>query len=379
MSTPVVPGAPTGVTAVAGLNSATVSWTAPASNGGSPITGYVVTPSSGSPIALGNVLTVTFRHLTSGTPISFTVVAKNLIGNSPASSPSSSVTPTAPTVGPPSAVLGVTGVAGVASATISWTPPISNGGSPITGYKVICVPDNKKPNLAAADATSLVVTNIKNTVKTLYTVVALNGFGQSNSVTLTPNLLSSVPKVTAVRGASGVINLDWAAKAANEGSPIAGYLVSVVSPVDVPQTMVLPPPTLTATGGFVSVSGLTNGTPYVFSVQSVSDIGPSAVGLSKALVPARRPDMPTAFAGTKALKSVGLTWAAPTNTGGLPLTGYTISYTVAGVAKVLSVKLVTTAVVKSLVDGTPYTFVIRANNLIGSSDATAPVTVTPGP
>ena len=47
-SQPTAPGAPTGVTATAGNGSANVSWTAPSSNGGSPITSYTVTPYIGS-------------------------------------------------------------------------------------------------------------------------------------------------------------------------------------------------------------------------------------------------------------------------------------------------------------------------------------------
>ena len=47
-SAPTAPGAPTGVTATAGNGSATVSWTAPSSNGGSAITSYTVTPYIGS-------------------------------------------------------------------------------------------------------------------------------------------------------------------------------------------------------------------------------------------------------------------------------------------------------------------------------------------
>src|SRR5207245_10439865 len=48
LSGPSVPGAPTGVTATAGHGSATVSWIAPASTGGSAITSYTVTPFIGS-------------------------------------------------------------------------------------------------------------------------------------------------------------------------------------------------------------------------------------------------------------------------------------------------------------------------------------------
>jgi hypothetical protein len=366
---------PTGVSAVAGIASATVSWTAPSSDGGSAITGYTVTPSTGSPVTVGNVLTTTLTGLTTGTPLTFTVFAIKAVGTSAVSLASSAVTPM---VGPPSSVLGVTGIPGVASATINWTAPISNGGLSITGYKVICLPDNKKPNLAGPNDRSLVITGLKNTLATTFKVVAINTAGQSDSVTLTSYILPGVPRITAVRGASGIINLTWTAKPSNVGSPITGYVVTLISPLPAPETMVLPNATVTATGGSVSISGLTNGTSYVFSVKSVSAIGQSAGGISRGVIPATLPNAPTSFTGTRAVTSAGLSWVAPTNTGGLPITGYTISYTLAGVAKVVNLKLVTSTIIKGLVNDTAYTFTIQATNLIGPSIASSPVSVTPG-
>lgn len=90
------PDAPTGVTATAGNASATVSFTAPANNGGSPITGYTVTSSPGNLSATGTSSPVTVTGLTNGLSYSFTVKAHNAAGSSIASFTSSSVTPTAP-------------------------------------------------------------------------------------------------------------------------------------------------------------------------------------------------------------------------------------------------------------------------------------------
>jgi hypothetical protein len=90
-----VPGAPANAAATAGNAMATVSFTPPASNGGSPITGYVVTPSSGEQTGSGTASPITVQGLTSGTPYSFTVSAINAAGTGPASSPSNTVTPNA--------------------------------------------------------------------------------------------------------------------------------------------------------------------------------------------------------------------------------------------------------------------------------------------
>jgi len=90
-----LPGVPTGVVATAGSGAATVSWTAPSSNGGSSVNKYTVTSSPGgfSASASGTDTWVTVKGLTAGTSYTFTVVASNANGTGPASSPSNSVIP----------------------------------------------------------------------------------------------------------------------------------------------------------------------------------------------------------------------------------------------------------------------------------------------
>jgi hypothetical protein len=92
---PVAPGAPTAVTASAADRSASVSWTAPASPAGHPITSSTVTASPGGATctAAGALTSCSVGGLTNGTAYTFTVRAANSIGTGPASSPSAAVTP----------------------------------------------------------------------------------------------------------------------------------------------------------------------------------------------------------------------------------------------------------------------------------------------
>ncbi len=93
-----VPGAPGTPTATAGAGQATVSWAAPASDGGSAITNYTVTSSPGGLTCTkaSAPLTCDVTGLTNGTPYTFTVAATNAIGDSDPSAPSNEVTPNVP-------------------------------------------------------------------------------------------------------------------------------------------------------------------------------------------------------------------------------------------------------------------------------------------
>ncbi|MBU0745884.1 MAG: fibronectin type III domain-containing protein, partial [Gammaproteobacteria bacterium] len=110
----VVPGAPTIGTASAGDAQATVAFTAPASTGGTSITGYTVTASPGGATATGAASPITVTGLTNGTSYTFTVAATNSVGPGAPSAASNAVVPRLLVVtGTPP------GMVGVATATLS--------------------------------------------------------------------------------------------------------------------------------------------------------------------------------------------------------------------------------------------------------------------
>lgn len=88
------PGSPSGVTAASTANGqATVAWTAPADDGGRPVTGYTITASPGGATYLvaGTATSQTIKGLAPGVTYAFTVTAANAAGPSLPSAPSAPV------------------------------------------------------------------------------------------------------------------------------------------------------------------------------------------------------------------------------------------------------------------------------------------------
>ncbi|HEY8203060.1 MAG TPA: fibronectin type III domain-containing protein [Actinomycetota bacterium] len=158
----------------------------------------------------------------------------------------------------------------------------------------------------------------------------------------------------------------WTAPADDGGSPILSYTVTA-SPGGATVT------TPNGTTTIATVGGLTNGTPYTFTVQATNAVGTgSASGASSPVTPSALLTAPSAPTEVKAVAGDGkatVTWTAPTVTGGSPILSYTVTASPGGATATTPNGTTTTATVGGLANGTAYTFTVRATNAVGSSPA----------
>jgi hypothetical protein len=379
-----VPETPYGLSVARGDGQVTLGWNAPTGDGGAVLTGYVVTPLIGGvprpAITFASTTTVqTIGSLANGTPYTFTVAARNAVGTGDPSVPSPSVTPATL----PGVPTGLSVVRGNGQVALGWTPPTGDGGSAVTGYVVTpFVGGAPHPSVVfASAATAQVVTGLVDGTTYTFTVAATNAVGLGNpsvrSAAVTPATVPDAPtSVSAVAG-TGSASVSFVAPF-DEGSSITGYTVTatdLTTPANGGQTA-------TSSSGPLTVTGLTDGDSYSFTVTATNAVGvgpPS--GPSAPITPATVPDAPSAVSATAGAQSASVSFVAPFD-GGSPITGYTVTATDlttpanGGQAVTGASGPVTVA---GLTDGDAYTFTVAATNGVGTgavSGPSAPVTAT---
>jgi fibronectin type III domain protein len=82
--------------------------------------------------------------------------------------------------GVPAAPMTVTAAGTATSATIAWTSPAGDGGSPITGYTVMASPDNASVSVGPG-ASGATITGLSDPSADTYSVTAVNAVGDSAS------------------------------------------------------------------------------------------------------------------------------------------------------------------------------------------------------
>jgi len=387
------PGAPTDLTATPANTTIALAWTAPASDGGSSINGYNVyegsTPGgeSSTPVnsSLVTTTSLTVTDLFNGVAYYFTVKAVNSEGSSAASDEASAI-PVVTSPGPPA---GLTASAGNSRALLSWSPPASDGGEPILGYNIYqgTLPGGESPNPingTLITTTSAIAGELTNGTAYYFTVRAVNGVGASaasNEATAKPTNPPGAPTGLAATPSNLSVKLSWSAPAPNGSSAVTGYDVFEGTTSGGESTA--PANASPITSPSYTVTGLTNGVLYYFTVEALNAGGLSVASTEASATPEiSAPDAPGEVIATPGRSSVDLAWAAPPD-GGSPITGYNVyeGTTSGGEAdtpangKVLITT--TSASVTGLVNGTTYYFIVEAVNGLGPSAASEEVSAIP--
>ncbi len=376
-----IPSAPQSLAAANEGGTVLLSWTAPITDGGSPITGYAIYRGTASGeedllVMTGDVLEYVDAGLTIGQTYWYHVTAVNAIGES-----SASVEVNATTLSVPSAPLVLQATLGDGSIFLHWVDPVTDGGSSIVGYQIFRGNASGAEELmSVVEGTNYTDLDVQIGLTYYYYVVAVNSEGagpSSNEVSAVPIALPSGGIVLTATSGNGQVSLSWTAVTNDGGSPILGYSIyrGLVSGEGV---------FLVTTGEALSYTdaGLTNGQIYWYQIAAVNSLGEGGLSNEVSAIPATVPGAPMAPSAESAQGDIVLTWTAPEDDGGSSVTGYRIYL----IGKDATTLLATVGNVLSFTDadvetGSWRTYAVSAFNVMGegpiSTTVSSVVTTVP--
>ena len=328
-----------------------------------------VTPSNGTKIAKVGAATPSYQvtGLTNGTTYYFIVTAVTA-GGETAASGEISATPVAQTPGVPS---GLVATPANQQVMLSWSP--STGADSYNVYYSTTNGVTKANGTRISGITSptYTLTGLTNGTTYYFIVTAINTGGESPAspqASATPVLLP--PTNLAAAPGNARVSLTWTAAL---GATSYNIYYSNTSGVTTSNGTKISGVTATS----YLHTGLTNGSTYYYIVTSVSAGGESAPTSQVSAMPVAPPPAPGGLTPTPGNAMVGLAWAPAPGA-----TSYNIYYsTSSGVTPANGTKVSIPAgasyTVTGLANGTPYYFIVTAQNAGGESPATSQVACTP--
>ena len=274
-----VPDAPTNVVATAGNTQASVSFTAPATNG-SAITLYTVTSSPSGISATGTTSPIIVTGLTNGTTYTFTVTATNAIGNSLTSSSSNTAIP-ATTPGVPN--INTASAPSSTTVSVSISAPSVDGGLSVQSYTVTATPPSPgvaitKTVTASEIGSAITITGLTPGAAYTMSAVATNAVGAGSAGTFsstvsTPAVEPTAPTIVSAAGStSTTASISLTAPTNNGGAAITGYVLTL-TPSGGGAAVVI---TTETSATNISATGLAPGTTYTVTSAANNSAGTGA-------------------------------------------------------------------------------------------------------
>jgi len=392
-ATPVtVPEAPAGLTAAPSDRQVSLKWNPPASDGGSPVTGYDLYVGTTAhfdgkaPLAEVTGRAVIVTGLANGTTYYFRVTAVSKVGQGP---PSNEVPAVPLTV--PGAPTRLTATPGNSKATLAWTAPVS-GGAPIKGYIIYqgTSPDGESGtpvNGSLVTGTSATVTGLTNGTTYFFKVVAINAAGLSPlSAEASATLHVIVPPPSTAPASTAPASTAPASTAPASTAPASTAPASTApastapastapastAPASTAPASTAPASTAPASTAPASTAPASTAPASTAPASTApASTAPASTAPASTAPPSTAPPItaPTGLTATAGDTQVHLSWTAPTSDGGSPVASYKIYVArVPGVQELPAVGTAKTtdATVTQLPNRAVYYFMVTAVNTAGN-------------
>jgi parallel beta-helix repeat protein len=239
----IAPDAPGNLTGTTGNGRVNLSWTAPAFDGGTAITGYVIqrTADGGSTQVIDAGLATSYEDtgLSNGVTYTFRVAAINFEGQGTLSTGIEATPMTTPS--PPTDLVSTTvGTGLTASNVLSWGPPSFDGGSPVVGYKIYrgMSAGSEEPLTEIGDTRTYTDEDIIDGLNYYYKVSAINGIGEGapSDAVLAKRTVSIYGRIID-DGGNGVVNATVTIGDRMTMTETRGYFTMDVLPGDYTMTV----------------------------------------------------------------------------------------------------------------------------------------------
>ncbi len=335
----------------------------PANNGGLPITSYNVYDSVNNITYSGFTSSpITLTGLTNDTTYSFYMKAISNAGLGT----SSNVVDTTPRAVPyePTITNAIAGLNG-GSAVLYFNSPLYDGGFPITGYIATSNPEGITGNSLSSPLT---IQNLKKGIPYNFVIQAQNekGTGPPSmpSSTVIPIGVPDRPVITSLQTGNRYATIRF-----NPPLNTGGLRILYYTAKSIPGNI-----ELSGNAPTITMSNLTNGTPYTFIINATNAFGTSQYSLpSNTIVPYTIPDPPTGIAIDNGDRRADIYYINPSNTGGAPITGYflrDLSNQIIRTGSASPITIVRSGNEPQFVNGRNYTFLLSVVNVAGPSPPT---------